>query len=83
MKKETLALGVVTIALLLTIGVITMIATLTIKHFNNRKLVRVSYACVVVKGDRWIHRTDLKTCNYVVFESDLGGSGSEKPELGR
>ena len=77
MKEKTLALGIVTTALLLTLGVITLITTLTLRHVNNRKLVRVSYSCIVVKGDRWIHRAGLKTCNYVIFESDLGGSGSE------
>jgi hypothetical protein len=82
MREKTLALSIVTTALLLTLGVITLITTLTLKHLNNRKLVRVSYSCIVVKGDKWIHRADLKTCNYVMFESDLGGSESETPVVG-
>jgi hypothetical protein len=83
MNGKIFAFGIVTTALLLTLGVVTMITALTLKHFNNRKLVRISYSCIVVKGDKWIHRTNLKTCNYVVFESDLGASGSGKPALGR
>jgi len=83
MKERTLAMGIVTTALLLTLGVVTLITALTLRYVNNRKLVQVSYPCIVVKGDRWIHRADLKMCSYMVFESDLDDSGAKKDAGGR
>lgn len=77
MKINVLAPCIVTTALLLTLGILGMITNLTLEHLNNRKLVIVSYPCIVVKNDKWIRRADLEIRNYVVSQYNLNDCASE------
>lgn len=70
MKVKTISLSVILSALFLTLAVITMIVTLSLKHARDRKPRLVSYPCIVVKGDRWISRVDLEMRHYYVWLQD-------------
>ena len=70
MKVKTISLSVILSALLLTLAVITMIVTLSLKHAKDRKLTLVSYPCIVVKGDRWVSRVDLEMRHYYAWLQD-------------
>ena len=77
MKVKVLAPCMVTIALLLTLGILAMITHLTLAHLENRKTVLVSYPCIVVKGDKWIRSADLEMRTYVVSRYDSDDCGLE------
>lgn len=64
MKAKTISLSVISSAIFLTLAVITMIVTLSLKHARERKPTLVSYPCIVVKGDKWISRVDLEMRYY-------------------
>jgi hypothetical protein len=70
MKVKTISLSVILSALFLTLAVITMIVTLSLKHAKDRKLTLVSYPCIVVKGDRWVSRVDLEMRHYYAWLQD-------------
>ena len=72
MKVKVLAPCMVTIAFILTLGIVAMITNLTLEHLENRKIVIVSYPCLVVKGDKWIRSADLEMRTYVAsrYNSD-------------
>ncbi len=70
MKVKTISLSVILSALFLTLAVITMIVTLSLKHARDRKPRLVSYPCIVVKGDRWVSRVDLEMRHYYVWLQD-------------
>ena len=70
MKVKVLAPCMVTIAFILTLGVLAMITNLTREHLKNRKTVTVSYPCLVVKGDKWIRSAEVEIRNYVVSQYD-------------
>jgi hypothetical protein len=67
----------VSIALLLTLGILAMITNLTLEHLKNRKTVIVSYPCIVIKGDKWIRSAVLEMRTYVVSGYDLDDRGLE------
>jgi len=70
MKVKVLAPCIVTIALLLTLGILAMVTNLTLKSLNGHKPVIVSYPCIVVKGDKWIRSAEVEIRNYVVSQYD-------------
>ena len=70
MKVKTISLSVILSALFLTLAVITMIVTLSLKHAKDRKLTLVSYPCIVVKGDKWVSRVDLEMRHYYALLQD-------------
>jgi len=70
MKVKTISLSVILSALFLTLAVITMIVTLSLKHAKDRKLTLVSYPCIVVKGDKWVSRVDLEMRHYYAWLQD-------------
>jgi hypothetical protein len=70
MKVKTISFSVIFTALFLTLAVITMIVSLSLKHARDRKPRLVSYPCIVVKGDRWISRVDLEMRNYYALLQD-------------
>ena len=77
MKVKVLAPCIVSIALLLTLGILAMSTNLTLEHLKNRKTVTVSYPCLVVKGDKWIRSADLEMRSYVVSRYNLDDRGLE------
>jgi hypothetical protein len=77
MKVKVLAPCMVTVALLLTLGILAMITHLTLAHLENRKTVSVSYPCLVVNGDKWIRSADLEMRTYVVSRYNLDDRGLE------
>jgi hypothetical protein len=77
MKVKILARCGVTIALLLTLGILAMITHLTLEHLKNRKTVIVSYPCIVVKGDRWIRSAEVEMRDYVVSQHNSEDRGLE------
>ena len=77
MKVKVLAPCIVTIALLLTLGILGMITNLTLEHLKNRKTVIVSYPCIVVKGDKWVRSADLEMRTYIVSPYALNDRGLE------
>jgi hypothetical protein len=70
MKVKMISLSVILSALFLTLVVITMIVTLSLKHARDRKPRLVSYPCIVVKGDRWVSRVDLEMRHYYAWLQD-------------
>jgi len=64
MKVKTISLSVIFSALFLTLLVITMIVTLSLKHARDRQPRLVSYPCIVIKGDRGVSRVDLEMRHY-------------------
>jgi len=77
MKVKVLAPCIVTIALLLTLGILAMVTNLTLKSLNGHKPVIVSYPCIVVKGDKWIRSAEVEMRNYVVSQYDSDDRGLE------
>ena len=77
MKVKVLAPCMVSIALLLTLGILAMITNLTLEHLKNRKTVIVSYPCIVVNGDKWIRSAEVEMRNYIVSRYDLDDRGLE------
>ena len=77
MKVKVLAPCIVTIALLLTLGILAMVTNLTLKSLNGHKPVIVSYPCIVVKGDKWIRSAEVEMRNYVVSRYDSDDRGLE------
>jgi hypothetical protein len=75
MKVKILAPCIVTIALLLTVGILALITSLTLEHLKNRKTVIVSYPCIVVKGDKWIRSAEVEMRNYVISCYDWDDHG--------
>jgi hypothetical protein len=75
MKVKVLAPCIVSIALLLTLVILAMIASLTLEHLKNRKSIIISYPCIVIKGDKWIRTTDLEMRTYIVSGYDLDDRG--------
>jgi len=70
MKTKTISLSIISSAIFLTLAVITMIVTLSLKHARDRKPRLVSYPCIVVKGDKWISRADLEMRHYYAWLQD-------------
>ena len=70
MKVKTISLSVILVALFMTLAVIAMIVTLSLKHTRDRKPRLVSYPCIVVKGDRWVSRVDLEMRHYYAWLQD-------------
>jgi hypothetical protein len=70
MRVKTISLSVIFSALFLTLAVITMIVTLSLKHARDHKPRLVSYPCIVVKGDRWVSRVDLEMRHYYAWLQD-------------
>jgi hypothetical protein len=70
MKVKVLAPCMVSIALLLTLGILAMITNLTLAHLENRKTVLVSYPCIVVKGDKWVRSAEVEMLKYSVSRYD-------------
>jgi len=70
MKAKTIGLSVIFSALFLTLAVITMIVTLSLKHARDRRYTLVSYPCIVVKGDKWVSRVDLEMRQYYAWLQD-------------
>jgi len=70
MKVKTISLSVLFSALFLTLAVITMIVTLSLKHARDRKPQLVSYPCIVFKGDRRVSRVDLEMRQYYAWLQD-------------
>jgi len=70
MRVKVLAPCIVTIAVILTLGILAMITRLTLEHLKNRKTVVVSYPCIVVKGDKWIRSAEVEMRNYIVSRHD-------------
>jgi hypothetical protein len=64
MNVKTISLSVIFSALFLTLAVISMIVTLSLKHARDYRPRLVSYPCIVVKGDRWVSRVDLEMRHY-------------------
>jgi hypothetical protein len=77
MKVKVLAPCIVAIALILALGILVMITSLTVEHLKNRKTVIVSYPCIVVKGDKWIRSAEVEMRNYVVSQYDSDACGLE------
>jgi len=70
MKVKTISLSVIFSALFLTLAVITMIVTLSLKHARDRQPRLVAYPCIVVKGDKWVSRVDLEMRHYYAWLQD-------------
>jgi hypothetical protein len=70
MKAKAISLSVVFSALFLTLAVITMIVTLSLKHVRDHRPRLVSYPCIVVKGDKWVSRVDLEMRYYYASLQD-------------
>jgi NADH:ubiquinone oxidoreductase subunit 3 (subunit A) len=77
MKAKTISLSVIFSALFLTLAVITMIVTLSLKHARDRQLRLVSYPCIVVKGDKWVSRVDLEMRYYYAWLRDDSSKGRD------
>jgi hypothetical protein len=78
MKVKALAPCIVTIALILTLGILAMITALTLEHLKNRKTAIVRYPCIVVKGDKWIRSAEVEMRNYIVSQHDSDDHGLKK-----
>jgi hypothetical protein len=76
-KVKVLAPYIVTIALFLALGIVAMITNLALGHMKERKTVTVSYPCIVLKGDKWVHCADLEMRTYVVSRHNLEDRGLE------